>query len=1737
MSGTYDEMAVSPSKKQSLLSSTVEMSLLIVSGKGLVALGSDGLTSNCMCEAFLVSQGKPRSLLKTKVAKMTRNPIWNCPIDIGNIRLSDFEGIELVVRHSSSFSYKEMGNALIPNDFFLSEPNVETWFDLQPTTLMTRQPTFRPDRHYGEICVMLKSKTPPMRSKSQGNPTFPPAPMPMPRVASSASTDNLSSQVHNPLAELTAVRDSHQSMPMPGETWYVISAHWVEEWLTFVSNKKNSTIYAPGSIPNSVLIDVTTVDSGFIQVRKNLELRTDFRLIDPQSWALYREWLRSRGSVDGGLLSPKSSVVGSRSSVSTPSLPSLPSMMDPTDTMLLGSLKARKKKIKLLVNRPQIAVDPEFNGVIYQSRIKLPLAYKPTNNKERWLMAAVRTVHNADALLNTTSLNNAGKAYKHMQNGETRHRCAESLYKLSKQPNSELMIIQSGAIQNIADLNDVEDTRLAHFCAATLANLTATPAEETLSAFVANKGISVLLETSWSPSYDVIELSSMLSLPQVQLQKLCVQTLINMISHGCEFPEKFFAGGGSNAHNNLGIVLALSQLSHGQNQRIFTAECIFNMSLQPSSASGAVRGGVGELMYTLIHVSHVHLQNRSHLQTIQSIHDIVVHEDELTISRLISKALANISRYIDLQLLLGAWCTKATIHFLALFESMQTMHSGAFEFVLAPCTRVLANLSSNDEYVQLALVDNDALVKRTVDIFRWTQNQCVESLHNSMRTLANLTRNAHCTKVLVKANILSIINSALLLPPADHIAWMKEDAIVALVNIACHQLMPESSLNLDAALSFSFRSHKEEKDFCFSVSKAVCYWTFDPRLRTLLLEDIDFVMEALLFGFYYIPTTDANPDPFHAVCARIAVPLDNFDELITGVESQLRFLAAMSYCASEIRSIRHVKSLVDIIATSMTLSESAPCSCAIEYYCAGILFALSRTLLWLYHNEESVIESEWASVLLAENMTQAIYTLSRSTLRTPTNSPRDTTYSIGTQAYCATTLYHICASKHTNSQALAVLVAACKESEDSATLMACASTFAIVSFTDSGRQLLLNTQGLAHALNKLGRTSVCQQHAAIAACNVAIAGCIWNTQELKDFVVVALLRSNSSDAIQVHAKTLYNLLSHPTSRLQVIEQGVLYSFLKLTQLQTNGLNGLEETLSLCLHALFNLSDNPNHHETLLKLGVTPFLFTGVSGRRKRMLHYLNPDSRRYTVGLLCNLSSRQANHKELIQNGQVIELLSALCDGDIETRASGAMTLRNLTLYLPSAEVMCSRNALSLMLIFMSSNNDTVRQLAAQALGNCSLVTEQVHIFQQLNVVHALLNVLESHSLEEDTAAAILKTLHNLALDDTLALHLVQTKIIARWNKLQSIWLSLQLSELASATCCILSKKQGCLPLLAAQQTAKFCTLLSEIPKTSDALITNCLHCLASLSTHVVSHHLLFEERIIATVESFLALPHCSSGDLFLSAAVIFRNMTLSTLQFDILHPNLNSSNASSQLMHGLRWLITKLDEFKKDQQYIRMCTEVCVVLANLSKLQRLRNGLIEQGALKLLLSIHSQFMNQTPTQSFIQQCCTVTLHRLAAEESATMEPGLIEALLSGLEHTDSHIHEGQREESKVSTLDFILPNYLSTSQGLCRQSYRQVRWVNYIVQALNAASATWELIAQVMPMNRIRGPLPALQDAKDDSGSFLEVEKDNFKILGVDVDKKDVDSPVVIDPLPSHDDSKVHTKPFDRQMKTTRRN
>ncbi|RQM17465.1 hypothetical protein B5M09_007259 [Aphanomyces astaci] len=1206
--------------------------------------------------------------------------------------------------------------------------------------------------------------------------------------------------------------------------------------------------------------------------------------------------------------------------------------------------------------------------------------------------------------------------------------------------------------------------------------------------FAAHDGIPVVLEAAWSPSFHVkvlcttalcrlscypeftktlfaskavIELSNMLSLPHPPLQKLCIQTLVNMICHGCEFHEKLFCGGGNVGHNKLGLVLAISQLAEEPANGRFAAQVIFNLSLSPTSAAGAIRGGIGEVLFHLIKAPHTTLTLAKLLLAPNSSSRDAEEDDsnpQLVIARLIAIASGHFSKYLDLQLLMGSWSLKIVQHFLYLYES-----SPRLGFVLGHCARVLANLSANDEYMSSVFNGNENLVEKIVRLHAWasaaattTTLNADECQQNVLRTIANVTRCPLCCPLLVQSGVL------LMEANTSHVATLKDDALVALVNLVCHDaIAPASGLDAHLAdcLSTSFRHDSSDDQnnnpqlghVKYMLSLTICYLALNPHLRRVVTSRPALLIDALLFGFHYNHSPGAdNADKAPCLSGGMLKlqqqlreqPLDAFDD-VRGDPTDV---------SGEFQCVDHIQSLVDVVVTCMNHpkhSSKIPVdhgfvTGAVEYYCAGmlccfsswtlplskrpgILFTLSRTI-WTLTQQTHESANDWGPILFAPRVQDVVFRLSRfaahpcppTSPTTGDNNSRALNLRPATQAYCTGSIEISVDNAH-----LAVaLVEACNGSEDPPTLLACASTFAIVSFTPEGRQLLLTTQGLAHALNKLGRSSMCQQYAAVAACNVAITGCMWNEEELKDFVVVALLRSNSFDAIQVHAKTLYNLLSHPASRAQVINDGVLYAFLKLAQLQTNGLRGgPEETLSLCLHALFNLSDTVVYHDTILKLGVTAFLLGGVSGRRKRVLHFLTPESRRHAVGLLCNLSAREANHKELIHSAQVTDILRCLCDGDTETRASAAMTLRNLTLRVANAEVVrvCTRNALNLLLVFLTSSNDSVRRLAAQAIGNCSLVTELLHLFVELQVGDALLQVLETHdpttnlvanvatntNPNVDTARAILKTLHNLALDDGCATDLLHVE-----EALPPLLYDPDVCNLAATTIHILSRKAVAAPLLARQNIVALCQLLSTAPHTSATVLGECVSCLVHLSTHIATHTVLFETGVVDTLGHLLhhvgeidpPLSPAATAILFTHAAMAVRNLSLSAADRQTSSQQdqrsidrsveqataMETSAACDQLMRGVPWLVKMVRTVATSQpSYPKLCVEVCAAMANLCKIKRLRAACVSTGIVHMLLDIHRTFKSVQQEEGKVSRLETVdtkddfALDELAAKTSA----------------------------------------------------------------------------------------------------------------------------------------------------------
>lgn len=638
-----------------------------------------------------------------------------------------------------------------------------------------------------------------------------------------------------------------------------------------------------------------------------------------------------------------------------------------------------------------------------------------------------------------------------------------------------------------------------------------------------------------------------------------------------------------------------------------------------------------------------------------------------------------------------------------------------------------------------------------------------------------------------------------------------------------------------------------------------------------------------------------------------------------------------------------------------------------------------------------------------------------------------------TQAFCASTLYHHCVSAggggSVDAWVVQDLIDCCNEHEETQSLLACSASFAIISFSQDGCRLLIRCHDLARALNRLGRSShvESQLYAAITACNVSALQCVWSSAELRDFIVVALLRANSVQAKQIHAKTLSNLLSHVQIWPQIIEDGVLYALMRLSQvLLTSGAGGAssnasgggagttkEETsgsfrsslgslsstsssstftvtptltsnapttvelLSIGLQALFNLSCEHEYHPKLLSNGVMAYLSTVVAARQhshhlqsqsvdegvgpsstpgfprtnsasssittssstsshspqkhrgvdskspgktsgspvspsrggghtasmmvnEDVVTHLSVESRRYVLGIVCNLANFDENHQELMHAHVSAIIRKCVDPRDVEARASAAMALRNLSCRMPWVEMLCERKTLQLLLALAQpcGGHAVVRQFATQAVANCSLVTDSLHLFAELKVPRTVLGLLETATIDQpasletagscaggdsstmvETYMAALKCLHNAALDDALALQLVDECVVLRLVPLleyRSIGANEEACELVATTVKTLAGKARCAEALLKQRAVSLCALLHRKHPGSTLIANECVSVLMTLSTCQQIQSALAETQAIHVVVSICSSPlarvHTRLREF---GAIAIRNLTL----------------------------------------------------------------------------------------------------------------------------------------------------------------------------------------------------------------------------------------------------------------------
>ena len=137
------------------------------------------------------------------------------------------------------------------------------------------------------------------------------------------------------------------------------------------------------------------------------------------------------------------------------------------------------------------------------------------------------------------------------------------------------------------------------------------------------------------------------------------------------------------------------------------------------------------------------------------------------------------------------------------------------------------------------------------------------------------------------------------------------------------------------------------------------------------------------------------------------------------------------------------------------------------------------------------------------------------------------------------------------------LVPAMKElaqTDDTATLLRVATCFAYLSSQKKARSIMCAEPSMSKVLNSMMRSGHEETQVETATCltNMTTLGAWeWGKKCLDDFIVIALLRTNSETRKLLCAKVLFNVLVEPKTRAAMINCGVLYALMRIAQLHSS----------------------------------------------------------------------------------------------------------------------------------------------------------------------------------------------------------------------------------------------------------------------------------------------------------------------------------------------------------------------------------------------------------------------------------------------------------------------------------------------------------------------------------------------------------------------------------------------------------
>ncbi|RHY27264.1 hypothetical protein DYB32_006896 [Aphanomyces invadans] len=535
---------------------------------------------------------------------------------------------------------------------------------------------------------------------------------------------------------------------------------------------------------------------------------------------------------------------------------------------------------------------------------------------------------------------------------------------------------------------------------------------------------------------------------------------------------------------------------------------------------------------------------------------------------------------------------------------------------------------------------------------------------------------------------------------------------------------------------------------------------------------------------------------------------------------------------------------------------------------------------------------------------------------------------------------------------------------------------------------------------------------------------IWADNTVSDFIVVALLRVNSDETKLKCAKVLFNLLTHDDTREKLIVDGVLYALIKLAKLEIDTIRELclqsIYNISLELGKVQRLVDMEivrilstmfqTDHSKEMKRVVCGILsnISAVAGNERQLVHEgalaiiaslvkaRDPETRVYCASALSNFSCNPDVAEFMLKDeGNIVAILISLSRAeskDIRRYATGAIS--NLSASRLGVDVMTREGMIGAMRELLNRITcDVTLALCVRALRNLMVDPDNQAKLVACHGVQILSNLIEAASVPADESLAPdgnegkSSPQHaNPAVAAALAQHRKDTGIICA----ELLCVELQLVE------------DGIVRAL---------TAISKQNPASASAKLDIISCFSSLSKNPLGHDQMLKDGIMEAIVSL-----CMDNDdqsMMLRASLIprlgeafvyhmiltMRNLTSAK---DTMQPShaegappvhshdVNRARVSSQA-NAIAILLACATSSQPDTR-----EHVAVTLFNLSCHRRSRGLIISNEGVKVLIRLGQNAGGQNA--AMMKHVCALALQSMSTHQDANiMQPGLILAMTASM--------------------------------------------------------------------------------------------------------------------------------------------